>query len=96
MTVSPGGSHATWSTFHDDQAPRCRGMIAGSVCRTTRFWLQLCRRMRPPDLAEAVALVGAGTVGLDGLVSHILPLAEVADAFEHLARRDGHKIVVRP
>lgn len=89
--VRPGGRVVLVGIPGED-----RTTFTASVARRKGLTLQLCRRMRPGDLAEAVALVGAGTVGLDGLVSHILPLTEVGAAFGHLTRRDGHKIVVRP
>lgn len=89
--VRPGGRVVLVGIPAED-----RTTFTASVARRKGLTLQLCRRMRPRDLAAAVALVEAGTIALDGLVSHVLPLAEVAVAFDHLARRDGHKIVVRP
>lgn len=89
--VRPGGRVVLVGIPGED-----RTTFTASVARRKGLTLQLCRRMRPRDLAEAVALVEAGTISLDGLVSHVLPLAEVAAAFDHLARRDGYKVVVRP
>ena len=52
--------------------------------------------MRPADLERATELVSDGTIDLQGLVSHVVSLDDVASAFGLLMRRDGHKIVVRP
>lgn len=89
--VRPGGRVVLVGIPGED-----RTTFTASVARRKGLTLQLCRRMRPRDLVDAVALVGAGTIALDGLVSHVLPLTEVTLAFEHLVRRDGHKIVIRP
>lgn len=89
--VRPGGRVVLVGIPGED-----RTTFTASIARRKGLTLQLCRRMRPRDLAEAVELVRAGTISLDGLVSHVLPLAAVAAAFDHLARRDGHKVVVRP
>lgn len=89
--VRPGGRVVLAGIPGED-----RTSFTASVARRKGLTLQLCRRMRPRDLVDAVALVGAGTIALGGLVSHVVPLAEVSDAFDHLVRRDGHKIVVRP
>ena len=89
--VRPGGRVVLVGIPGED-----RTTFSASVARRKGLTLQLCRRMRPRDLVDAVGLVSAGTIALDGLVSHVLPLTEVALAFDHLVRRDGHKIVVRP
>ena len=52
--------------------------------------------MEAPDLGRAVALVAAGRVSLDGLVSHRFALEDAPVAFDYLARRAGLKIVVEP
>lgn len=89
--VRPGGRVVLVGIPGED-----RTTFTASVARRKGLTLQLCRRMRPRDLVAAVALVSAGTVVLDGLVSHVLPLSDVTLAFDHLTRRDGHKIVVQP
>lgn len=89
--VRPGGRVVLVGIPDDD-----RTTFTASVARRKGLTLQLCRRMRPRDLAAAIALVELGTVSLDCLVSHAVPLAHVGAAFSLLERRDGHKVVVRP
>ena len=73
-----------------------RTTFSASVARRKGLTLRLCRRMRPADLAAAIDLVNAGSIALDGLVSHVFDLRDVNVAFETLLRREGHKVVVRP
>jgi len=89
--VAPGGRVVLVGIPNDD-----RTTFSASVARRKGLTLQLCRRMRPTDLARAIELVGAGAIRLDGLVSHVYELRDAAAAFETLWRRDGHKVVVHP
>ncbi len=89
--VAPGGRVVLVGIPSDD-----RTTFTASVARRKGLTLQLCRRMRPSDLARAIDLVGAGAIRLDGLISHRYDLADVAEAFQALMRRDGHKVVVHP
>jgi L-iditol 2-dehydrogenase len=73
-----------------------RTAFPASVARRKELALQLVRRMEASDLGRAVALVAAGRVSLDGLVSHRFPLEDAPTAFLQLARRAGLKIVVEP
>ena len=88
-------------------APGGRVMVVGipagdkstypaSAARRKEISLQLVRRMEAPDLGRAVALVAAGRVSLDGLVSHRFALEDAPRAFEVLASRAGLKVVVQP
>lgn len=87
----PGGRVVLVGIPGDD-----RTTFTASVARRKGLTLQLCRRMRPADLGRAVELVSAGTIDLQGLVSHVVSLDDVASAFDLLMHRAGHKIVVRP
>ena len=87
----PGGRVVLVGIPGDDQTT-----FTASVARRKGLTLQLCRRMRPADLERATELVSDGTIDLQGLVSHVVSLDDVASAFGLLMRRDGHKIVVRP
>jgi len=48
----------------------------------------------PADLAEAHALVTAGAVALDPLITHRLPLSEVGRGVELMLRREAMKVFV--
>jgi L-iditol 2-dehydrogenase len=87
----PGGRVVLVGIPGDD-----RTTFTASVARRKGLTLQLCRRMRPRDLARAIELVEARRIPLDGLISHVFDLDDVDDAFRTLVRRDGHKVVVRP
>lgn len=87
----PGGRVVLVGIPGDDQTT-----FTASVARRKGLNLQLCRRMRPDDLRRATELVSDGIIDLQGLVSHIVGLDDVASAFGLLVRRDGHKIVIRP
>lgn len=56
----------------------------------------VARRMQAPHLQQAINLVEAGAVFLDGLVTAIYPMADGPAAFAALVRREGLKLVVRP
>lgn len=89
--VRPGGRVVLVGIPGDD-----RTTFTASVARRKGLTLQLCRRMRPTDLARATDLVADGSIQLDGLVSHVVTLADVVAGFGTLIRREGHKVVVRP
>ena len=50
----------------------------------------------PADLAEAHALVTAGEVVVEPLITHRLPLSEVARGVELMLRREALKVFVVP
>ena len=87
----PGGRVVLVGIPGDDQTT-----FTASVARRKGLSLQLCRRMRSADLGRATELASAGTIDLQGLVSHVVDLDDVASAFGLLMHRAGHKIVVRP
>lgn len=87
----PGGRVVLVGIPGDDQTT-----FTASVARRKGLTLQLCRRMRSADLGRATELASAGTIDLQGLVSHVVDLDDVASAFGLLMHRAGHKIVVRP
>lgn len=66
-----------------------------SVARRKGLTLVLVRRSVPAN-ERAYRLVEAGRIRLDGLVSHRLPLARAAEAFEAASTRIGIKVVVQP
>ena len=73
-----------------------RSAYPASAARRKEVALQLVRRMEAPDLGRAVALVAAGRVSLDGLVTHRFALDDAQRAFEVLASRAGLKVVIQP
>jgi L-iditol 2-dehydrogenase len=66
------------------------------------FWTQEIRVLTsyycgPPDLEESMRLLEAGEIEVDSLVTHRLPLAETARAFELvIAGKDAIKVIIRP
>ncbi|HET8577604.1 MAG TPA: alcohol dehydrogenase catalytic domain-containing protein [Methylomirabilota bacterium] len=50
----------------------------------------------PVDLAEAFALLAAGAVSADGLISHRLPLGRLADGIALMRRQEAVKVYVTP
>jgi L-iditol 2-dehydrogenase len=73
-----------------------RTTFEAAAARRKELALQLCRRMTPPDLVEAVELARSGQVRLADLITHRYPLARAAEAFETLAERRGLKVIVNP
>ena len=50
----------------------------------------------PGDLREAFDLLSRGAVNVDGLITHRLPLAELARGVELMQRQDAVKVFIRP
>ena len=51
----------------------------------------------PPDIEEALALIGAGDIAVDDLISHRLPLCDTAKGFDLLLEgADSLKIIIEP
>ncbi len=76
----PSGDHST---------------ITASVARRKGLDLRFSRRMNRV-YPQAIALVEAGLVDLDAVVTSRYPLAEFDAAFRSAARRDGLKVIVQP
>ena len=57
--------------------------------------IKIVRRMKH-TYPRAIALVSAGLIDLDVLVSHRYPLAEGAEAFQVATAREGLKVVIKP
>jgi L-iditol 2-dehydrogenase len=76
----PAGDHST---------------ITASVARRKGLDLRFSRRM-VRAYPQAIALVEAGLVDVNAIVSHQFPIADFDAAFGTAARRDGLKVIVRP
>jgi L-iditol 2-dehydrogenase len=51
----------------------------------------------PPDLAESLRLLETGTVAVDDMITHRLPLGEIARGFGLvLEGRESLKVIIRP
>ena len=50
----------------------------------------------PAELGEAFELLRRGQVTVDGLITHRLPLAELARGVELMQRREAVKVYIRP
>ena len=50
----------------------------------------------PAELAEAFELLAQGRVRIDGLISHRLPLARLAEGVELMRRHEAVKVYVTP
>ncbi len=73
-----------------------RTSFPASLARRKGLTLLVCRRMTPLDLQRAIALVAAGQVTLEPLITECFPLSAAPEAFVALAARRGLKIVVNP
>jgi L-iditol 2-dehydrogenase len=66
------------------------------------FWTQEIRILTsyycgPPDLAEALRLIESGTMAVQDMITHRLPLSDIARGFELvLAGRESLKVIIRP
>lgn len=69
--------------------------VTASVARRKGLDLRFSRRMIR-TYPHAIALVEAGLVDLDALVSHQFALADFDAAFRTAVRREGLKVIVRP
>jgi L-iditol 2-dehydrogenase len=51
----------------------------------------------PPDWEESLRLIASGTIGVDDMITHTLPLSETAKGFQLvLEGKDSLKVVIRP
>ncbi|MDD3847293.1 MAG: zinc-binding dehydrogenase [Syntrophorhabdaceae bacterium] len=51
----------------------------------------------PPDIVEAMTLVGSGTITVDDLVTHRLPLGDIVEGFKLVSDgRDSIKVIIKP
>jgi L-iditol 2-dehydrogenase len=48
----------------------------------------------PENMSRALGLIAAGRVQTEALISHILPLEQLAQGFEMVKNRAGHKIMI--
>jgi L-iditol 2-dehydrogenase len=66
------------------------------------FWTQDIRVLTayycgPPDLAEALRLLESGTIAVEDMITHRLPLKDIARGFELvLEGRESLKVIIRP
>lgn len=75
---------------------RDRTSFPAAAARRKELSLLFSRRMAPPDLPRAVALVAEGRIHLASLITHRYPLAGAPEAFATLAERSGIKVIVNP
>jgi L-iditol 2-dehydrogenase len=69
--------------------------IDAAIARRKGLDLRFARRMGRTYPA-AIALVDAGLIDVDAIVTHRFPLVDFDTAFRTAARRDGLKVVIRP
>lgn len=51
----------------------------------------------PPDIVEAMTLVGSGAITVDDLVTHRLPLGDIVEGFKLVSDgRDSIKVIIKP
>ena len=91
MTVVRPGGRVVLAGIPDGD----RTSFRASVARRKGLTIAMSRRMNDA-YPRAIALAASGRVDLASLVTRTVPLAEVADAFATVARREGLKVVVRP
>jgi L-iditol 2-dehydrogenase len=73
-----------------------RTSFAAALARRKGLTLVMCRRSRPADLTEAIALAAEGRLDLDPLVTDRFPMAEAPAAFARAATRRGLKVMILP
>lgn len=85
----PGGQVVLLGIPPDD-----RTTFSASVARRKGLILKLSRRSTPDTFQRAVQLAEERTIDLAGLVTLRVPLANAAQAFDALVRRDGVKAII--
>jgi L-iditol 2-dehydrogenase len=51
----------------------------------------------PPDIAEAIRLIETGSIGVDDLITHRLPLTDIAAGFQLVMDgRESIKVIIKP
>ncbi len=66
------------------------------------FWMKEIRMLTsyycgPPDIAEAMDLIGSGKVGVEDMITHLLPLEDVVRGFELVMEgKDSIKVIIKP
>ena len=51
----------------------------------------------PPDIAEAINLIGTGNIVVDDMITHRLPLKDIAKGFQLVLQgRESIKVIVKP
>ena len=51
----------------------------------------------PPDIVEAINLIEAGTIVVDDMITHRLPLMDIAKGFQMvLEGRESIKVIIKP
>ena len=66
------------------------------------FWTQEVRILTsyycgPPDIAQAMSLLAKGTVRIEDLITHRLPLSKIADGFRSvLSGTESIKVIIEP
>ena len=89
-TCKPGGRVILCGIPSDDNTS-----FKASTARRKGLTIKIVRRMKH-TYPRAIALVAAGLLDLDSLVSHCYTLAEGAEAFQVATTREGLKVVIKP
>ena len=51
----------------------------------------------PPDIAEAIKLIGTGNIIVDDMITHRLPLKNIAKGFQLVMDgRESIKVIIKP
>ena len=67
-----------------------------------QFWTQEVRILTsyycgPPDITEALKLIESGTVKVDDLITHRLPLQDIAEGFRLVMEgKEAIKVIINP
>jgi L-iditol 2-dehydrogenase len=90
--LRPGGTLVLVGICPEDRIP-----LAASTSRRKGVTIKLSRRMKHV-YPRTIALVQRGMVDLQQIISHHYPLAQTAEAFDHLAGADTDalKIIIQP
>jgi L-iditol 2-dehydrogenase len=76
--------------------PNDRTAFPAALAREKGITVVLSRRMKAHHMAEAIALVDGGSVGLADMITARYPLSRGPEAFADLVGRSGLKIVINP
>jgi L-iditol 2-dehydrogenase len=66
------------------------------------FWTQETKILTsyycgPPDISDSIKLIEAGTISVDDLITHRLPLEDIAEGFKLVIDgRESIKVIINP
>lgn len=104
-TASPAAVQQAWKCVDKGGAvvffavpdPDCQVVVP-----INKFWMQEIRILTsyycgPPDIAIAIELLSSGKIVVNDMISHALPLADIAKGYQLVAEGEGSlKVIIKP